>query len=89
MTVFRFDGADENKPACGEGQYGKPGQMQDEFTVADTGNVAGHYHTGDNRAGKFKDMAEPEIDGCLVVLFDRNIFAGFLYNGSRKARAAQ
>ena len=63
--------------------------MQDEFTVADTGDVAGHYHTGDNRAGKFKDMAEPEIDGCLVVLFDRNIFAGFLYNGSRKARAAQ
>ena len=89
MAVFRFDGADENKPACGEGQYGKPGQMQDEFTVADTGNVAGHYHTGDNRAGKFKDMAEPEIDGSFMLLFDRQIFAGLLYNRCRKARAAQ
>ena len=88
-AVIRFNGADEDEPAGGEGQYGKPGQMQDEFTVADAGDVAGHNHTGDNRTGKFKDMTEPEVDGCLVLLFDRQIFAGLLYNRSRKARAAQ
>ena len=63
--------------------------MHDKFAVGYAGDVARHNHTRNNRAGKFKDMAEPEVDGRLMVIRESQPLACFLYNRRRETRTAE
>ena len=63
--------------------------MHDKFAVGYAGDVARHNHTRNNRAGKFKDMAEPEVDGRLMVAGESQPLACFLYNRRRETRTAE
>ena len=63
--------------------------MHDKFAVGYARDVAGHNHTGDNRAGKFKDMAKPEVDGRLVLARKPQPLACFFDDGRGKACTAE
>ena len=84
-----FNRADEYEPADAEHEHGEPAKMHDKFAVGDTGNIAGHNHTRNNRAGKFKDVAEPEVDSRLVLARKPQTLACFLHDGRRKTCAAE
>ena len=62
--------------------------MLDKFAKGYACDTASHNHTGNNGAGKFKDVTEPEVDCCFMLLSDVYFFAGFFYNWSRKACTA-
>ena len=63
--------------------------MHDKFAVGYAGDIARHNHTRNNRAGKFKDVAEPEVDSRLMVAGESQPLACFLYNRRRETRTAK
>ena len=89
LNAVGFYRTDEHEPADAEHEHSEPAQVHDKFAVGYAGDVARHNHTRNNRAGKFKDMAEPEVDGRLMVAGESQPLACFLYNRRRETRTAE
>ena len=63
--------------------------MHNKVAIGNTRDIAGHNHTRNNGAGKFKNMTEPKVDGRPMLLRQRQLLASLLHNGSTKACTAQ
>lgn len=85
----RFNWRDEDDPTHDEGQHCQPAKVQNEFAVTHAGDAARHNHTGDDGAGKLKNMTEPKVDGRLVVGLEVELLASFFHNRGGETRATQ
>ena len=75
-----FNRCDQNQPTGHKGQNGEPAQMHNKIAIGYASNITSHDHTRNNGTGKFKNMAEPKIDSCTMLLGKGQLLAGLLHN---------